>query len=83
MASNIIVNMSLTTRPAIYTPKLDIPHLNLKKGEAVNVDVLGIYQVIDDDGADAYFVVILPTGRCKFTDVEAIQFTDMEDAHVQ
>ena len=77
MAANITVNMNLKTRPAIYTPKFDRPHLNVKKGEPVNVDVFGIYQVAVDDEVDAYFVVTLPSGKCTYTGVEDIQFIDM------
>lgn len=77
MAGNITVNMNLKTRPAIYTPKIDRPHLGLKKNEPVNVDVFGIYQVAIDDEVDAYFVVTLPTGKCTYVGVEDIQFTDM------
>ena len=75
--ANITVNMNLSTRPAIYTPKFDRPHLNVKKGEHINVDVFGIYQVAIDDEVDAYFVVTLPSGKCAYTGVDEIQFTDM------
>lgn len=77
MTPHIEVNMNLKTRPAIYTPKFDRPHLELKKGEPVNVDVFGIYQVAIDDEVDAYFVVTLPSGKCAYAGVEDIQFTDM------
>lgn len=71
------VSMNLATRPAIYMPGFDRPHLGIKKLEPVNVDVLGIYQVATDDDVDAYFVVTLPNGRCTYAGVEDIRFTDM------
>lgn len=76
MAAHIEVNMNLKTRPAIYTPKIDRPHLGLSKNVPVNVDVFGIYQVAIDDEVDAYFVVTLPSGKCTYAGVEDIQFTD-------
>lgn len=78
--ASITVNMNLQTRPAIYTPKFDRPHLGVKKGEPINVDVFGIYQVAIDDEVDAYFVVTLPGGRCTYTGVEDIRFTDVVGA---
>lgn len=77
MTGNITVNMNLQTRPAIYTPKFDRPNIGIKKGEPVNVDVFGIYQVAIDDDVDAYFVVTLPSGKCTYIGVDEIQFTDM------
>ena len=77
MAGNITVNMNLQTRPAIYTPKINRPHLNIKKGESINVDVFGVYQVAVDEDVDAYFVITLPNGKCTYAGVEDIQFTDM------
>lgn len=77
MKPEITVNMNLKTRPAIYTPCIDRPKLGLVKGTPVHVDVFGIYQVSDGEDVDAYFVVTLPSGRCTYTGVEEIQFTDM------
>ena len=74
--ANITVNMNLKTRPAIYTPKFDRSNLGLKKGEPVQVDVFGVYQVAIDEEVDAYFVVMLPSGKCTYTGVEDIQFLD-------
>ena len=70
------INMDLHGRPAIYTPKYNRPNLGLEKDQAVIVEVLGIYQVAMDDEVDAYFVVVLPNGKCAYTGVEEIQFTD-------
>lgn len=75
--ANITVNINLATRPAIYTPKYDRPHLGLTKGEEVSVDVFGVYQVNVVDDVDAYFVVTLPSGRCTYTGIEEIRFIDM------
>lgn len=77
MKPEITVNMNLTTRPAIYTPCVSRPKLDLVKGTPVCVDVFGVYQVSDGEDVDAYFVVTLPNGRCTYAGVEEIQFTDM------
>lgn len=77
MAGTITVNMNLKTRPAIYTPDINRPHLGIKKGESVKVDVFGIYQVAVDEDVDAYFVITLPNGKCAYAGVDTIQFTDM------
>lgn len=80
--ADITVNMNLKTRPAVYTPRIDRPHLSLKRGDKVRVDVFGIYQVAVDDDIDAYFVVTLPSGRCTYASVEDIRFTDCGDDSV-
>lgn len=77
MKGDITVNMNLKTRPATYRPKIDRPHLDIKKGEPVGVDVFGIYQVTVEDEVDAYFVVMLPSGKCTYVGVEDIQFLDV------
>lgn len=74
--ANITVNMNLKTRPAIYTPRCNRPRFELIKDEPVDVDVLGIYQVADEEDIDVYFVVVLPNGKCCYAGVETIQFTD-------
>ena len=74
--ASISMNVNLQTRPAIYTPRVDRPHLDVKKDVPVNVDVFGLYQVKDDDEVDAYFVVMLPSGKCTYVGVHDIQFTD-------
>ena len=75
----IDVYMNLCTRPAILTPKRDAPKAGLKKGEPVNVNVFGLYQVkVEEYDVDAYFVVELPNGRCVYASVESIQFTDKD-----
>lgn len=75
--AHITVNMNLKTRPAIYTPKFQRPHLGLEAKVPVNVDVFGLYQVAVDEDVDAYFVVTLPNGKCAYAGVDDIQFTDM------
>lgn len=80
--ANITVNMNLKTRPAIYTATCDRPHLGIRKGEAIDVDVFGLYQVAVDDEVDAYFVVTLPDGKCTYAGVDQIQFTDVGVPHV-
>lgn len=75
--ANITVNMTLKERPAIYVPRVDRPKLNLVKGTPINVGVLGIYQVADEDDVDAYFVVVLPGGKCTYAGVEDIEFKDV------
>lgn len=75
--ARIEVNMSLTTRPAIYTPVVNRPNLGLEAYVPVNVDVFGVYQVAVEADIDAYFVVTLPNGRCTYAGIEEIQFTDM------
>lgn len=74
--ADITVNMSLKTRPAIYTPRTDRPKFGLVKDEPVEVDVLGIYQVADEEDIDVYFVVVLTSGKCCYAGVETIQFMD-------
>ena len=75
--ADITVNMNLQTRPAIYTPKWNRPHLGLEKNVPIDVDVFGIYQVAVDDEVDAYFVVTLPSGKCTYAGVDEVQFTDV------
>jgi len=74
--ANFTININLQGRPAIYTPHADRPKFALVKGKAVDVVVLGIYQVAIDDDVDPYFVVVLPSGKCTYVGVESIQFTD-------
>lgn len=74
--ANIEVSMNLTQRPAKYTLNCNRPELDLKKGDVVNVGVFGLYQVQFADEVDAYFVVELPNGKCTYTSVTTIQFTD-------
>ena len=74
--ANITVNMNLKTRPAIYTPPVDRPQYNLKAHEKYSVDVFGLYQVAVDVDVDAYFVIMLPSGKCTYAGVDQIQFTD-------
>lgn len=78
--ANIEVNMNLSTRPAIYTSPVDRPKLGIEKNVPVNVEVFGIYQVKVDDEIDAYFVVVLPDGRCTYAAVDSIRFTDVGGA---
>ena len=75
--TGISVNMTLKERPAVYTPKVNRPKLNLVKDVPVNVGVLGIYQIADGDDVDAYFVVVLPGGKCTYAGVEEIEFKDV------
>lgn len=79
MNNSITVNMNLKGRPAVYTPPVDRPLLGLEKGVAYAVDVLGLYQVVVDTDVDAYFVVVLPDGKCTYAGVDQIQFTDCEE----
>ena len=74
--AHITVNMNLKTRPAIYTPPVDRPNLGVKAHEKYDVDVFGVYQVAIDEDVDAYFVVMLPSGKCTYAGIEQIQFTD-------
>jgi hypothetical protein len=61
------------------TPRYDNVKLGLKKGEQVDVDVFGCYQVrADEDDIDAYFVVELPDGRCAYAAIDTIQFVYRE-----
>lgn len=77
--AHISVNMNLTTRPAIYTPPVNRPNLGLDAHVPVKVDVFGVYQVAIEEDIDAYFVVMLPNGRCTYAGVDSIQFTDCGD----
>lgn len=74
--TNITVNMNLKTRPAIYTAPVDRPTLGVEKGQQYCVDVFGVYQVAVDEDVDAYFVIMLPNGRCAYAGIEQIKFTD-------
>lgn len=77
--ANINVSMNLRGRPALYTPPVDRPRLGLEKGATYDVDVLGLYQVVVDTDVDAYFVVVLPDGKCTYAGVDQIQFTDCDE----
>ena len=79
MKPSITVNMNLSTRPAIYTPRRHRLNLGLTKGSPVDVDVFGIYQVADGEDVDAYFVIKLRNGQCAYAAVDDIRFTDMEE----
>lgn len=74
--ANFTLNMGLSGRPAIYTPCVSRPQFSLTAYEPVEVEVLGLYQVLVDSDIDAYFVVVLPTGKCTYAGVDQIQFTD-------
>lgn len=76
--AKIDVHMNLCTRPAVLTPKCDVPRVGLKKGEPVNVDVFGLYQISVDEDVDAYFVAELPDGKCVYAAVDTIQFVDKD-----
>ena len=75
--ARIECSMNLSTRPARYTPKYDRKHLGIIGGETLSVDVFGVYQVAIDDEVDAYFVVMLPDGRCTYAGIEDVQFVDV------
>lgn len=75
---DIKVHMNLCTRPAILTPRCDVPRVGLKKGTPVAVDVFGLYQVDVDGDCDAYFVAELQDGKCVYAAVDTIQFTDKD-----
>lgn len=45
-----------------------------KKGDVVKVDVLGLFQCSDEDGAQPYFICELENGRCIYVLPEDIQF---------
>lgn len=43
-------------------------------GEVVKVDVFGLFQCSDEDGAQPYFVCELDNGKCIYLMPEDIQF---------
>lgn len=52
-----------------------------KKGEVVKVDVLGLFQCSDEDGAQPYFICELENGKCIYVLPEDIQFIKEDEAN--
>lgn len=79
MKPSIDVNVNLTTRPAFYTPnKYRAAVLGVEPGTEIRVDVFGLFQVVSEEDTDAYFVVELPDGSCKYAGVDEIRFDKEE-----
>lgn len=74
MPNSTLINMNLDGRPANYYPN---KHAAARLGfDEQEVQVLGLFQFMDGDEADAYFVVELVDGRTCYAGVTEIQFTD-------
>lgn len=84
MKPSLTINVNLKTRKALYKPSVyNAIRYNLTANEPVEVGVFGLYQVMQDDDIDAYFVVKLPDGHCCYAGVEHIQFLPEEEADEQ
>lgn len=84
MKPTLTVSVNLQTRKALYKPSVyNAIRYKLEANTPVKVDVFGLFQVLQDDDLDAYFVVRLPDGHCCYAGVEHIQFLPEEEADEQ
>lgn len=71
----LTVSVGLKTRKALYWPSdFNAMKYNLSTTEPTPVGVFGLFQVKEEEEADAYFVVELPDGKCCYASVVQIQF---------
>ena len=80
--AQLTMTMNWKKRPAIYRPnKYRAAALEMPEGVELPVEVLGIFQVSDEDGADAVFVIEYTNGKCDYAAITEVQFVDKEEPY--
>lgn len=76
------LNFNMVLREALWRPKYDKPHLNIKADSIILCKVWGCYQFTDDGYSSPVFVIELEDGHCTSAILEEIQFIEDENGHV-
>ena len=79
--ANLEMQIKWQRRRAIYTSPYGQPKIGIKKGDKVECNVWGLFQVSDGEDVNPYFVVELADGRCTYVAPEDLKFIEDDEGN--